>query len=464
MRRLTSTFFLASILVLAAAACGDDDSGDDVGDDDDDGDDDDGSVVEVTEAIEASETWTADKTYILKDHIFVTGGTLTIEAGTTVKGDEASSLVVTPDAKLEAVGTADAPIVFTSAVAEGGRAAGDWGGVVMLGRAPINVDGGVEAVEGFPAGTANTEYGGDDATHDCGTIEYARIEFAGFQLAVDNELNALTLAGCGSDTTIDHLQTHMGADDGVEVFGGSVVIKHLLVTQPDDDGLDSDFGWVGGAQFVIIQQNALVGDKGFEWDSNKDNNAATPVNAPEIWNATMIGSDADPGEAGKTQAAMHIRRGSAGSINNTIVAHFADFAVNVSDFSSAELADMGDLQIASSYFFDNANDSGDGWPTDFDVFNVAAMGDPEDLQEDDCETPNTNCLDEAAVFSTGNTFDDPELEDPTNLSVPNFAPAAGSPVLSGGATPPSGFDTSATFIGAIGDDDWTAGWTAYPAD
>jgi hypothetical protein len=455
MRRLSTTILFASAITLAACGGDDDDGGDDDGAGDIDGGDD-SSTIEVTDDIAADATWTADKTYILKDHIFVTGGTLTIEAGTLIKGDAASSLVITQDARLEAVGTAADPIVFTSNVAEGGRAAGDWGGVVLLGQAPINVAGGSESVEGFPAGTTGTEYGGDSATHDCGTLTYVRIEFAGFELAVDNELNALTVAGCGSDTEIDFIQAHLGADDGVEMFGGTAMLSHIVITQPDDDGLDSDFGWAGGAQFVIIQQNAVVGNIGFEWDSNKDDNGATPRNAPEVWNVTMIGSDAEPGAAGKSQGAMHIRRGSGAHISNAIIAHFADFAINVSDFSSAELTDSGDLEVRSSYFFDNANDTNQGWPDGFE-------GDAAD----DCESEETNCLDEAAFFQTGpldNEWADPELSDPKNLTAPDFAPAAGSPVLEGGATPPAGFDTSATFVGAIGANDWTSGWTAYPVD
>ncbi len=164
---------------------------------------------------------------------------------------------------------------------------------------------------------------------------------------------------------------------------------------------------------------------------------------------------------------MHLRRGTAGKNSNAVVAYFTDFAINVSDFSSAELARSGDLAVRSSYFFQNANDEVDGWPADFDVSNVAGEGEPEDLQEDDCESPSVGCFDEAAYFTSdalANTFADPMLGDPTNLATPDFAPADGSPLLTGGATPGAGFDATATYVGAIGADDWTAGWTAFPAD
>ena len=456
---------LAGVLALALAACGGDDDGSgDNGDNGDNGDGPDGggsAVVTVDQDITADATWTADKTYILATHVFVRGATLTIEPGTLVKGENDSSLVITTSARLVAEGSASEPILFTSAQPEGGRAAGDWGGLVLLGLAPINVAGGSEVIEGFDAGTEGIEYGGDDAAHDCGSLEYVRIEFAGFELSTDNELNALTLGGCGSDTHIDFIQTHLGADDGVEFFGGTASASHLLVTQPDDDGIDWDFGWSGGAQFVVVQQNAVVGNHGFESDNNENDNDATPRSNPTIWNVTLIGSDAEPGEAGKTQGGMMLRRGTGGSINNAIIAYFADWAVDVADFATVEQTEGGGLAVSYSCFFQNANDADAGFPPGYDV---------EKGTENDCEEPAPDCagFDEEAHFTdvevNHNVFDDPMLGAPRDLAAPDFAPAAGSPMLDGGDTPPAGFDTSATFIGAIGTTDWTAGWTAYPAN
>jgi hypothetical protein len=454
---------LAGVLALALGACGGDDDGTS-GDGDGDGNNPDGSssaIVTVSDDITADAAWTADHTYVLADHIFVRGATLTIEAGTTIQGENNSSLVITTSGKLVASGTATAPIVFTSAQPEGSRAAGDWGGVVLLGLAPINVEGGTEVIEGFDAGTDGIQYGGDDPTHDCGSLDYVRIEFAGFELSVDNELNALTLGGCGSDTHIDHIQAHMGADDGVEMFGGQATITHLLVSQPDDDGLDWDFGWSGKAQFVIVQQNGVVGNHGFEADNNVNDNDADPRSNPTIWNATLIGSDTDPGTAGKVQGGMMLRRGTAGSIHNVIVAYFTDFAVDVADYSTVQQAEADDLAVSYSYLYQNANDADNGFPSGFDVV---------DGTEDDCETPAPDCtgFDEEGHFtdtaSYHNVFGDPMLSDPLNLTAPDFAPADGSPILAGGDTPPSGFDASATYIGAIGTSDWTDGWTAFPAN
>lgn len=402
-------------------------------------------TFEVTSDISTDTTWATGNTYVLQKHVFVKAGTLTIEPGVVVKGGEGTSLVITENARLEAVGTAQAPIVFTSAKAEGSRAAGDWGGVVLLGKASLNVAGGRNKVEGFPASAESpTDYGGSDDAHDCGTLRYARIEFAGFQLAPDNELNGLTVGGCGTGTELSHIQVHQGADDGVEMFGGTAALRNIVVTQPDDDALDWDFGYRGTVQFLIIQQNALVGNAGFESDSNGGSPDALPRSSPELWNATLIGSGAAAGMAGKTQLAMHLRRGTAAKMSNFVIAHFADGIIDVDGEASVAQLQQGNLYLKNSVLFSNGGAT-TSWPAE--------------------SKDNDNGLDEAAEFMKAewnNAFADPKLNDPRNLASPNFAPAPDSALLSGGGTPPAGFDTGATFRGAIGTSDWTQGWTAYP--
>lgn len=400
--------------------------------------------VDVTDDIKADTKWTADHIYILKKHIFVTAGTLTIEPGVTVKGGAGTSLVITPAAKLDAVGTAQKPVVFTSSKAVGSRAPGDWGGIVFLGKAPINVTGGTSKIEGFPAGVAGTEYGGTDPKHNCGKLKYARVEFAGFELAKDNELNAVAFGGCGSDTEVDFVQTHMGSDDGIECFGGTVNLKHIVISQCLDDGLDWDFGWVGNVQYLVVQQST-GSNQGFESDNNKNDNDALPRSMPTIYNATLIGSDAEPGKAAQQQMGMHLRRGTAAHLYNFIVAHFADFTIDV-DGKSTVAQTQKDLFLKNSILFDNGLQS--------------AWVDPKD---------NDEAFDEGKFFLGEATVQqvDPKLTAATDKAAPNFKPAAGSPALdaSKAATPPTGgfFNDKATFIGAIGESDWTAEWTAYPA-
>lgn len=323
-----------------------------------------GDVVTVTANITADETWEAGNTYVLQNKIFITGGaTLTIEPGVIVRGGaDDAALVVTREGTIEAAGTAADPIVFTSKNVSGAEA-GDWAGVVLLGAAPINVEGGTDSAEGFEGSEDLVDFGGADATHDCGTLRYVRIEYAGFQISEGNELNGLTVAGCGSDTELDFIQIHRGLDDGVEFFGGTANIKHLLVSFTDDDGLDCDLGWVGKAQFVIVKQDRNTGDKGIECDSNGANNDLEPRTRPTIWNLSLIGSNDTAGA--DTQAAMHLRRGMAGSINNAIIAYFRSFAVDIDGAVSAAQAGAGDLTIESSYFFQNGG--GADWPADFDV-------------------------------------------------------------------------------------------------
>ena len=402
--------------------------------------------VTITAPIVGDTHWTADKIYVLATHIFVENGTLTIDAGARVVGESGSSLVVTQNGKIHAVGTATAPIVFSSAQAEGTRAPGDWGGVVLLGKSPINPSGGTEKIEGFAASEDRTSYGGSDSTHDCGKLKYVRIEFAGFELAPDNELNGLTVGGCGDLTEIDYVQVHKGADDGVEMFGGTANLRHILITQPDDDGLDWDFGWQGKVQFLVVQQNSQVGNNGIEADNNVNNNDATPRSQPELWNVTLVGSATPPGLAGKSQWAMLLRRGTAGKISNALVYRFTDGAIDVANPSTVSQANGGSLSVKSSIFWDNA-----------------AMGATFPAESMD----NDNGFDEAAFFTAAGTQNrsvDPQLTDALNLGSPNFLPAAGSPALAGG-TPPGGFfDASATYVGAFGSENWISGWTAFPSN
>lgn len=437
------------LAALVLAACGTTES------DPEDKNDKQSGIVEVSGAITSDTTWTSDRKYLLKNYVFVKGATLTIEPGTTVLGGAESALVVATSARLVAEGEKAKPIVFTSAKAQGEREKGDWGGVVLLGKASINVDGGATYVEGFPAGeTDDTRYGGQNDAHDCGSLKYVRIEFAGFQLAKDNELNGLTVAGCGTGTRLDYIQVHKGADDGIEFFGGTASVRHAIITQPDDDGLDWDYGWRGTVQYLVVQQNGVVGDFAIEADNNGDAHDASPRSMPTIWNLSLIGSNKEPGST-KRQGGIHFRRGTGAHIHNAIVTGFADYAINVGDLATAAVASAGDLFLKNSILYDNAN-LDDAFPAD--IRKKDAQG--NDLGEDD------GGFDEQAHFlgeATNRTVD-PKLNDAFNLDAPDFTLAANSPALEGGATPGAGFDASATFVGAFGTDNWAEGWTAYPAD
>ncbi|PGH39981.1 MAG: hypothetical protein CRN43_05800, partial [Candidatus Nephrothrix sp. EaCA] len=175
--------------------------------------------------ITANTTWKVADKHLLKGFVYVeAGATLTIEAGSVVLGDKTTkgSLIVKPGGKLIAEGTAKSPIVFTSSAAKGARAAGDWGGVILLGKAPVNIN--PATVEGENAST----FGGNASDDNSGTLKYVRIEFAGIAFQKDKEINGLTLGGVGSGTVLDYIQVSYSGDDSFEWFGGTVNAKHLI--------------------------------------------------------------------------------------------------------------------------------------------------------------------------------------------------------------------------------------------
>jgi hypothetical protein len=218
------------------------------------------------------------------------------QPGTTVQGFRGSSLVVTTTGKIGAAGTAS-PIVTRSRRATAPRA---WGGVVSSRARQINVSGGTNQIEGFPSGTSGTNYGGSDDTHYCGTIKYARIEFAGYQLAVDNELNGLTVGGCGSQTELDNIQVHKGADDGIEFFGGTVDLKHAIITQPDDDGYRLELRVDWRVQFLVVSEFARRRPR--HRGRQRGHTTRSPLEAHDH-NASLIGSNKDRAPPARTRAA-----------------------------------------------------------------------------------------------------------------------------------------------------------------
>ncbi|HZI07380.1 MAG TPA: hypothetical protein VEZ71_25400, partial [Archangium sp.] len=206
-------------------------------------------------------------------------------------------------------------------------------------------------------------------------------------------------------------------------------------------------------QFLIVQQNADVGNMAFESDNNASQAAtAVPLSQPEVWNVTLIGSNAQPGTAGKLQGGMHLKNGTGGKINNVIIAHFTDLAVDVDKTSTVTRFDNGELFIKNSIFWDNKN-----------VADGNTLG--AEATDNDAGFDEGSKLLEAA---TGNRIADPMLNAALNLETPDFQPKAGSPALNTPIGPTADaegfFDTTATFIGAIGTEDWTAGWTAFPKE
>jgi len=244
-------------------------------------------VVVISADITANTTWSANNVYELNGTIFVrNNATLTIPAGTLIKSNAVgASLIVTRGAKLNAIGTASSPIVFTSKNAVGSRNRGDWGGIVLLGKGRYNVNGGVNFIEGISQ-TVETQFGGGltpTINDNSGTLKYVRIEFAGYVFSPNNELNGLTMGACGSGTTIDYVQVSYSNDDSFEWFGGSVDCKHLVALNGLDDDFDTDNGYNGRVQFGL----SIKDPSGFDISTSEcfesDNSAGTGAN---VGNAT----------------------------------------------------------------------------------------------------------------------------------------------------------------------------------
>lgn len=280
-------------------------------------------------------------TYTLKGWVYVAdGSTLTIPAGTVVKGDKETkaAIIVEPGGKLIANGTATEPIVFTSEAAAGSRKPGDWGGVILCGKAPNNNGVLAQQIEGGP----RTKHGGTDAKDNSGSLQYVRIEFAGYPFEKDKEINGLTLGSVGSGTTIDHVQVSYSNDDSFEWFGGTVNCKHIIAFRGWDDDFDTDNGFAGNVQYALSVRDSRIADasqsNGFESDNNASGSAVEPYTTANFSYVTFLGPKTFDGSFANTadyingngmnpengssmglfQAAMHIRRNSRLNVSNTL--------------------------------------------------------------------------------------------------------------------------------------------------
>ena len=400
-------------------------------------------VIVVTGEITGSETWAAANYYVLRGAVFVRhGGTLNIGPGTWIIGESGSvgTLIVERGGRLNAVGTREAPIVFTSDQAPGTRARGDWGGLIINGRAPVNLEGGEGAGEGDTG-----VYGGTDPNDNSGILRYVRVEFAGVEFSPDNELNGIAFQGVGRGTTVDYVQVHMNRDDAFEWFGGTADAKHIVASNAADDSIDWTFGWSGRAQFVIVRQRGDDADNGIEADNNEFNNNALPRSNPQFYNITMCGDPA--GLASEVQRAANLRRGTALTIRNFLITGFrAGVQIETSNAATTGQVDNGTSQIGGGVSWNNLTPA-------------AAMHSSVMTYINNGRFPNVH-LNQDAGLSTA---------DCANHENPKFQPTSLA-TLAGGQLAPiqpplDGFFEAVTFIGAVPPapaDDWTRGWTRFP--
>ncbi len=306
------------------------------------------TIVDVPQSITADANWTADNVYRIDGLTYVQdGATLTIEPGTVVvarvqaditTGDNTSALIVTRGATINAPGTAAAPIIFTSENDTGNlfeTDAGQWGGVIVLGAAPVE-DGGSTTgqIEGIDDSEPRGAYGGTDPADNSGILTYVSIRHSGVGINPGDEIQGLTLGAVGSGTTIDFLEIYVSGDDGIEFFGGTVNVKHAAVAFANDDAYDYDTGYRGFGQFWFTVQLGPIadnaGDHGGEWDGAIPDNASL-YSDPVIYNATFIGRDRVNGARGAENPAIVMRDNTAGVLANSIITDFDGKGIEIED-------------------------------------------------------------------------------------------------------------------------------------
>ena len=250
------------------------------------------SSTTLTGNINATTTLTSDKTWTLKGYVYVTDGAkLIIQPGTTIVSDiaEKGALIIERGAQIIAEGTSAKPIVFTSGKAAGERTPGDWGGVVLLGRATTN-----RATEPTIEGGIGRPYGGTNDLDNSGILKYVRIEYAGIAAMPNSEINALTLGGVGSGTIIENVQTIYANDDAFEFFGGTVNAKNLYAFATADDDYDFDFGYRGSVSYSVSKRDPQFVDNGdagngVECDNDGTGSPAQPFTHPKLDNMILVG-------------------------------------------------------------------------------------------------------------------------------------------------------------------------------
>lgn len=403
-----------------------------------------GNVNTVEGNSDVSYTFTNDKVWLLKNFVYVeSGATLTIQPGTIIKGDKDTkgTLIIKRGAKIMAEGTASQPIVFTSNQAIGSRAAGDWGGVIICGKAKNNQPGGEATVEGGVEAT----YGGTDDTDNSGVLRYARIEFPGIPFQPNQEINGLTLASVGRGTAIDHIQVSNSGDDSFEFFGGNVDVKNLVAFRGLDDDFDMDNGFSGRFQFGVALREPNTADasgsNGLEDDNDASGTTAEPFTTPVISNVSIFGPQVDAGTSinSNFKRATHIRRNAHSRVFNSVFAGFPTGCLI--DGSACETnCDANELKVKNCVYSGMA------------TLTAVASGSTWDIATWFNNGGNISYVTNAEL-GVVNGF---------SQSSPDFTLAGGSP-LSGGADFTDGdlgvsFFQNVSYRGAFGTENWTSGW------
>lgn len=275
----------------------------------------------ITGNITKTITLTSDKVWTLKGYVYVTeGATLNIQAGTKIVSDisEKGALCIERGAKIIAEGTANKPIVFTSSKPDGEKSPGDWGGIVILGRAKTN-----RATEPTIEGGIGRPFGGDNDDDNSGVLKYVRIEYAGIAALPNSEINALTLGGVGRNTIIEHIQTIYANDDAFEFFGGTVSPKYLYAFATADDDFDFDFGYTGTINYGIAKRDPQFVDSGdagngVECDNDGTGSQSQPFTHPKLYNMVLVGPN-NLSSLSNHNLGLRFRRATQFTMKNSVI-------------------------------------------------------------------------------------------------------------------------------------------------
>lgn len=455
---MKNKFLLFASFVLAFGLFASCSSDDDKPTNDDDGGPVEELMIELTGDI-SSQTLTKDNKYLLKGQVFVRNNqVLTIEPGTVVYGDKATkgTLIIDRGGKLIAEGTLNEPIVMTSVLPAGSRDRGDWGGLVILGNAPVNQPS--PEIEGI---TPAVVFGGNNPNDNSGILKYLRVEFAGIELTPNNETNSITMGGVGNATVMEYCQVSFGGDDGFEWFGGTNDGKYLISFAMWDDDFDVDFGYSGKNQFGLAVRYPSYADQsgsnGFECDNGPNDDVTAFLTTGVFSNFTIIGPRLVSGQSinANYQHAMDLRRRTAVTLANSVFVGFPrGIRMNQQSVADNYTANTGIL--TNNILFA---------PTDTFLLGSGVNFDLEDYWTANNEVITSS--DFGAVHSSlglnsniffGNNVATDYSGNPT-FQVTSGALTSGAsfsdPRLSGS------FFQAVNFRGGFGATDWTEGWAEF---
>jgi hypothetical protein len=344
------------------------------------------------------------------------GATLSIDAGTIIRGTEKSGIFIERGAKINAIGTQSSPIIFTSNQGVGLRSQSNWAGIVICGKAPNNLPGG----EGIAEGGIDSPYGGSEPHDNSGVMRYVRIEFPGYEVATGKEINGLTLCSVGDATTLEYIQVSYSGDDGFEWFGGTVNAKYIISYKTEDDDFDTDNGFVGLVQYGIISRDPDIVDtdtaNAFESDNDATGSTSEPFTQAVFSNISAFGPFASASTATLAKnheegAALRIRRSSKLQIYNSLFMGWGR-GVRLESDNTLTYAKNGEMNINNTIIAGTRNDK---YKLDGNVMDVAGL-EAWYLTED---KENKMVASNAEV----------NIADAFNEAALNFAPLSGSPVL-----------------------------------